>query len=436
MNIFISWMEKHFVPIAARIGAQRHLVIIRDSFATAMPLILAGAFAVLLNNIWDALDAFFGTSIKESLLNVIPWFFELNGIIWWGSFAILSLFLVISISYRLATSYGQDGLSASVIAVAAYMMQIPQIREINGADAWGFIAVADLGVGTLFAAIILSIVSTEIYSALVKRNIVIRMPDSVPPAVSKAFTAFIPAIIIFYLLGSLSLVVSKSGIIIAGAKVTDFISLVNLAVQVPFMQLGQSMYTVLLISLVIPLFWFVGLHGANMVAPVINSVYLPALTENAEASLLGIEMPNVWTSVSWDVYVNLGGGGATLALLLAIVIASKQESYRSVAKTSLAPGIFMINEPVIFGLPIVLNPILLVPFMVTPVVLTLVAYIATSVGLVPPTSIMVPWTTPPVLGAFLATGGSITAALLALVNFVIALFIYLPFIHLSNRMKV
>ncbi len=210
----------------------------------------------------------------------------------------------------------------------------------------------------------------------------------------------------------------------------------NALLQAPFMQLGQSLYTILLISFFIPVFWFVGLHGANLVGPLINSVYLPAVIENAEAVNAGLAMPNIWTSVSWDIYVNLGGVGATLALLIAIFIASKQESYRSVAKTSLAPGIFMINEPVMFGLPVVLNPVLIVPFVTVPLVLTIIAYTATKVGIVPPTSVIVPWTTPPVLGAFLATGGSIAAALLALMNFVIAIVIYLPFVHLSNRMKV
>ncbi len=436
MNAFISWMERYFVPVASKVGGQRHLVVIRDSFATAMPLILAGAFAVLLNNIWDALDALFGTSMKASLTANIGWLFELNGIIWWGSFAILALFLVISISYRLAVSYGQDGLSATVISVAVYFMQIPQIREINGADAWGFVGVADLGVATIFSAIIISMVATELYVFFVKKNIVIRMPDSVPPAVSRAFTAFIPALIIFYLLGGLALFMLKNPFTVAGIEINNIIVMFNALLQAPFMQLGQSLYTVLLISFFIPVFWFVGLHGANLVGPLINSVYLPAVIENAEAVNAGLAMPNIWTSVSWDIYVNLGGVGATLALLIAIFIASKQESYRSVAKTSLAPGIFMINEPVMFGLPVVLNPVLIVPFVTVPLVLTIIAYTATKVGIVPPTSVIVPWTTPPVLGAFLATGGSIAAALLALMNFVIAIVIYLPFVHLSNRMKV
>jgi len=426
-------MEKYFVPVAARIGGQRHLVVIRDSFAVAMPLVLVGAFAVLLNNIWDALDKLFGTAIKASLQNSIPWFFELNGIIWWGTFAIFSLFMVVSVAYRLAQSYEQDGLLAGVISLAAFVIQLPQIRNINGSDAWGWITVGDLGVTSLFAAIIVAIVITEIYVRLIKMNLTIKMPDSVPPAVSRAFMSIIPGAIVLYLAGAVSLILAKNTMHIAGIEIDNLISLIGALVQAPFMSLGQNLFTILIISLFIPLFWFAGLHGANIVAPVINTVYLPAVLANADALQKGLPMPNLWTSVSWDVFVHFGGAGATLALIIAIYMVSKRDDYRAVAKIGLAPGIFMINEPVMFGLPVVLNPFIFIPFVLNPIILTLIAYIATATGIVPPTSVVVPWTTPPVIGAFLATGGSVAAAILALFNFVLSIAMYIPFVILANR---
>jgi PTS system cellobiose-specific IIC component len=220
---------------------------------------------------------------------------------------------------------------------------------------------------------------------------------------------------------------------IAGIEINNLISLIGALVQAPFMSLGQNLITILIISLFIPLFWFAGLHGANIVAPVINTVYLPAVLANADALQKGLPMPNLWTSVSWDVFVHFGGAGATLALIIAIYMVSKRDDYRAVAKIGLAPGIFMINEPVMFGLPVVLNPFIFIPFVLNPIILTLIAYIATAAGIVPPTSVVVPWTTPPVIGAFLATGGSVAAAILALFNFVLSIVMYIPFVILANR---
>lgn len=436
MNTFINIMDKYFTPVASRIGGQRHMVVVRDSFATAMPLILAGSVAVLLNNFWGALDGIFKVELSAAVRGAIPWFFEINGIVWWGSFAILSIFIVIAIAYRLALSYGEDGISAAVIALAAYFVHLPQMSVINGEGAWGWIAVGNFGPTNLFAAMIVGIVSTEIYVRLVKKNIVIRMPDSVPPAVSRGFVAFVPALVVIYSMAVVSLLLSKASFTVGTTEINNLLTLINGFVQAPFMQLGQSVFTVLIISFFIPLFWFFGLHGANIVAPIINSVYLPAVLENAEAIQNGIAAPNVWTSVSWDAYVHLGGSGATLALILAIILFSRREDYRAVGKVGLAPGIFMINEPVIFGLPIVLNPILFIPFLLNPVVLTAVAYTVTSIGLVPPTSIIIPWTTPPVIGAFLATNGSFAAALLAMFNFTLAFVMYIPFIQYSNRIAI
>lgn len=435
MQAFLNFMEKYFLPVAAKIGGQKHLVAIRDSFAVAMPLILVGSFAVLLNNIWDAIDKLLGTSVKASLQSSVPWFFELNGIIWWGTFAVFSVFMVIAVAYRLANAYGKDGILAGVIALSAFIINIPQITNINGKDTWGFIGVGNLGITSLFTAIAIAIVSTEIYVKLINKNITIKMPDSVPPAVAKAFTSIIPGAIVLYLFGAIALVLSKSGLTIGNTETSNLFSLIGALVQAPFMNLGQNLFTIVIISLFIPLFWFTGLHGANIMAPVINTVYLPAVLQNANALQQGEDMPNIWTSVSWDIFVNFGGVGATLALIVAIYLVSKREDYRAVAKVGAAPGVFMINEPVIFGLPIVLNPILFIPFFIIPVLLTLISYFATATGIVPAASVIVPWTTPPVIGAFIATGGSIAAALLAIFNFVLSVIIYIPFILLANKQK-
>ncbi len=433
MKHFINLIERFLLPLASKIGAQRHLIVIRDSFATAMPLVLIGSFAVLLNNIWDAVDGMFSTQIKQYLVHHIPWLFELNGIIWWGTFAVFSLFMIISVSYRLAKSYDEDGLLASLVSLSIFIINLPQLKEINGSVSWGMLSIGDFGITSLFSALIISIASCELYIKIIKMNWTIKMPQSVPMAVSKAFMAIIPGGITLYLFAIISLTISNNPITIGDIKINNLISLINALIQSPFMSLGQNLFTIIIVSLLIPLFWFCGIHGGNIMAPLINSVYLPALLENASAVQQGMKMPNLWTSVSWDVYVNFGGVGATLALIIAIYMFSKREDYKAVAKIGLAPGVFMINEPVMFGLPLVLNPLLFLPFILTPVILTLIAYFATFIGIVPPTSVAVPWTTPPVIGAFLATSGNLSATILALFNFILSIVIYIPFIYLTNK---
>ncbi len=195
----------------------------------------------------------------------------------------------------------------------------------------------------------------------------------------------------------------------------------------------------MVMAMLINLFWFFGLHGANILDPIMNALYLPALTENAAYIDAGMQAPNVITRVFFDTYVHLGGSGATLGLIIAIFIASKRrKEYREVAKLSTPSGIFQINEPIMFGLPIVLNPILFIPFIITPGILTLIAYIGTAIGFAPPTYVAIPWTSPPIVGAFLATGATAAswrAAVLAAINLVVSVIIYLPFIKLADRSR-
>jgi len=208
------------------------------------------------------------------------------------------------------------------------------------------------------------------------------------------------------------------------------------------MSLGQNIFSILLVSTLIPLLWFFGLHGANMLEAFMSPVYGTLGLMNIDLYKNGIRVVGsgadqlaVWVRGSWDAYVFAGGSGATLALIIAILLVSKRKQDREIAKLALPPGIFMINEPVLFGLPVVLNPIYFIPFILVQPVLTLVAYFATVAGIAGPIVNSVPWTTPPVLNAYLATNGSIGAAFIALLNVAIAFVIFLPFVYIANNQK-
>jgi PTS system cellobiose-specific IIC component len=206
------------------------------------------------------------------------------------------------------------------------------------------------------------------------------------------------------------------------------------------MGLGQHLISVVVISFLIPLFWFFGLHGANILEAVMSPVYGTLGLQNIQLFSEGIRTVGsganelaVWVRGSWDAYVFLGGSGATLPLIAAFLWFSKVKEHKEIAKLGTAPGIFMINEPILFGIPVVLNPIFLVPFLLVQPVLTVIAYLATTAGIAGPIVNSVPWTTPPILNAYLATNGSLGATLVAAVNLVVAFFIYMPFVVVANK---
>jgi len=413
MKRFMEFMERYFVPVAARIGGQRHLVAIRDGFVSIMPLILAGSFAVLLNN---------------TLFVWVPSLNFLSGImgnVWWGTFAIMTLLVVFSTGYHLAKGYNVDALAAGLIAVGSFITVTPQA---HGQAGWGYIHWGYLNATGLFTGLIVALIATEIFTLLIKKNIIIKMPDNVPPAVGKAFAAVIPGVVTLFVFGIIAFIITK-------LNANSLYDLIYNTIQKPLQGFSQGVGSAIVLAMLINLFWFFGLHGANIMDPIMNSLYLPALEANATAVQQGLAAPNAITRVFFDTYVHLGGSGATLALILAIFIVSrKRREYREVAKLSTPLGIFQINESVMFGLPMVLNPLMFIPFLIIPGVLTFTAWLATATGLIPPTYIAIPWITPVGIGAFLATGGNIMAALVALINFAIATVIYIPFLVLAERM--
>lgn len=420
MNNFMRWMEEKFVPVAGKIGSQRHLAAIRDGFFGIMPIVLAGSFATLLNNTLGAWIAPLGAILEP-----------INGNVWWGTFAMLGLLVTFSIGYNLAKGYNQNSLAAGLISVSSYLISLPQS---HGDAGWGYLWSGYLDANGLFTGIIVSIIATEIFVKLTEKGLIIKMPDNVPSAVGKAFASVVPGFISLFFFGTLTYIIDKLG----GGSLYD---VVFNTVQKPLMNIGQSMISIIMLPILMNVLWFFGIHGANIFEPIMQSIYLPALAENYDAILAGKEAPHLVTKAFFDSFVHLGGSGATLGLLIAIfIVVRRRKEYREVAKLSLPMGIFQINESVMYGLPIVLNPILLIPFLLVPGILSLVAYIATVSGLVPPTYILAPWISPVGIGAFISTGsegiGSIMAAILALINLGISILIYLPFVKVAEKQAV
>ncbi|WP_284138984.1 MULTISPECIES: PTS sugar transporter subunit IIC [unclassified Virgibacillus] len=416
-------MQK-FIEIAGRIGSQRHLVAIRDGFVAIMPLIIVGSLAVLFNN-FPPLGSFNFVDIMNNLFGDGNWQ-QVGGSIWNGTFAVLGLLIAFSIAYNLAKSYEIDGLSAGLISVAGYIMLVPVTADWGLNFAW-------LGSQGLFVGIFVAIVLTELFRVLVNtKRLTIRMPEGVPEGVAKSFAALFPAVIILMIVGLFQALMTVF------VEMSVFELIFN-AIQKPLQGLGNTLPAAIIIAFLNHLLWFFGLHGTNILGGVIEPIYLPLIEKNADlwaGGLSAFEVPYVVTKPFFDVFVYMGGSGTTIALLIAVFIVVRMERnhpYREVAKLSSPAGLFNINEPVIFGLPIVLNPVFLVPFILVPVVLTVISYVALSTGIVPKTVAILPWTTPPILSGYLVTGGSWRGIALQLFNLSLAVLMYIPFVMAGVR---
>ncbi|WP_080875778.1 PTS sugar transporter subunit IIC [Oceanobacillus timonensis] len=417
-----TFMQK-FIEIAGRIGSQRHLVAVRDGFVAIMPLIIIGSLAILMNN-FPAFGSFDVVAILNNIFGEGNWQ-TVGGSIWNATFAVIGLLISFTIAYNLAKSYDIDGLSAGLISIASYIILVPVTEDFGLNMNW-------LGAQGLFVAIIVGLIVTELFRMLLQANITIKMPEGVPEGVTRSFAALIPAMIILAFVGLFQALIT----VFVGISIFEVIF--N-AIQEPLQGLGNTLPAAMVVSFLNHLLWFFGLHGTNIIGSVIEPVYLPLIEQNAnlfQQGMSAFDVPNVVTKPFLDSFVFMGGSGTTIALLIAIFIVIRREKnhpYREVAKVSAPAGLFNINEPVIFGLPIVLNPIFLIPFILVPVTLTVISYIALSTGLVPKTVAILPWTTPPILSGYLVTGGSVRGIILQLINLAVAVTIYIPFIMAGVR---
>ena len=469
MEKFTAWMEKHFVPIAAKIGSQKHLVAIRDGFIGIMPITMAGAVATLLNVFFRDLPNNYLSDWH--IAETFQWLIGINGNVWWGTLAMLAIAFAFSFGYHLAKAYDVNPLAGGLVALASFVTilaqsatfnyQLPDVAVdalntlksagldvalndtkdailLNNATGWGFLPYAWTNSGGLFSALIIGLVSVIIYAKLMIKKVTIKLPEQVPPAVSKAFAAIIPGTIAIYTAGIIQFLCTE----FLGNGLPE---LINQYLQIPFQNLSQGLGAIIILVFAVQVFWFFGLHGPNVLAPILDGGYIPLLNDNTNiyntAMAAGkslndvVDQMFVWTRGSFDAFVWMGGSGCTIALLIAIMIFSKRDDARAVAKLSLPMGCFNINEPVIFGLPIVLNPIYFIPWLITPVILATIAYLATASGLIPPVFITVPWVVPPVIYAILATGGSLMAGVIAAINLVVAVLCWIPFVIVANRMN-
>lgn len=406
------------------------LMSIRDAFVTMLPIIITGSVGILFSNVvlspTTGLAQFDGF---EFLANWQPIF----AIVQTVTMGMISLYLTFLIAYKYSQHREVAAIPAGMTALAVFMLLIPTsiTQTVDGvtitinqvihnvqADARG-----------MFLAIMVGIFSTMLLGLLGKAKwLKIRLPESVPPNVATSFDVLFPivfTVVIFSVIGFLF------------RSVTDmYVSqAIFTFIQTPLHGVMQFPAGVIVLTLVAQLLWSVGIHGATLTGAIRNPIGLAAIQENAEYFMAGLDMPNVFTTALWDVYAVIGGSGSTVGLLIAIFLFSKRKDLRAIAKLSAVPALFGINEPVIFGMPIVLNPILIIPFILAPIATISIAFFAISWGIGTPQFVVIPWTTPMFLDAWLTSGGAMMNVVIQIVAVVVSTLIYTPFVIALNRQE-
>ncbi|MBO1580200.1 PTS cellobiose transporter subunit IIC [Bacillus sp. XF8] len=426
----VRFLEKYVMPIAGRIAQQRHLQAIRDGIILTMPFLIIGSFFLIISALPipgynDFMEGLFGGNWQKALGYPVS-----------ATFNIMSLIATFGIAYRLGEQYKVDALAAGALSLVSFLLAtpfqvthiIPSTKESVLVD--GVIPAALMGSQGLFVAMIIALISTEIYRFIIQRKLIIKMPETVPPAVTRSFAALVPGFIVVTVIWILRLILEN----------TSFGSIHNIVgqlLQAPLSVLGASLFGAVAAVIVVHVLWACGIHGAAIVGGVMSPVWLSLMDQNRIAFQAGQDVPNTITAQFFDLWIYTGGSGATLALVVAMLLFARSQQLKSLGRLSIAPGIFNINEMVTFGMPIVLNPLLLIPFILAPVVLTVVSYFAMEWGLVArPSGAAVPWTTPILFSGYLGSGGKISGVVLQLINFVLAFLIYFPFLKMWDKQKV
>jgi len=402
-----EFFQRYVVPPLTVLSENAYLAAIRAGVVSLVPLtIIGGMFLIVCHFPLGGWDAWVRPYLPVLQVPVT------------ATFGLLSVFLCFGVGYHLGALLNQEAItSAGLAAVAFLMIQL----EID-ADGNAAFEMQRLGSQGLFTAILTAVVAVRLQKFFTDRNAVIRLPKSVPPVVYESFVSLTPMLALVVGFWLLRFVLGVD---------------VNALVQVAFSPLVAALNTlpgILLCVFAITLLWSVGINGDNALDAVIGPIFLQYLAANVEAVGNGQPLPYTTAQGFVTTFVNVGGTGATLGLAL-VMLNSREPGYRQMSRMSLPTQIFQINEPIFFGFPIVLNPLFMIPYVATALLLTASTFLLMEWGWIARPLVNVPWTTPPVLGHYLVTGGDWRAAVWGAVSIGLAMLGYYPFAKAAERQR-
>jgi PTS system cellobiose-specific IIC component len=400
----LALRTERIAPALTRLSENLHLSAIRAGMVAVVPLTIVGGMFMIVAYLpiagWDA--------------RVAPYLPVLQAPVT-ATFGLLGVVACFSIAAELGKLVKQDPIvSASIATVVFLMLQVDPTDQTFRMDG--------LGSKGLFTAILIAIVSVHVHKFFTDRSLVIKLPDSVPPVVYESFLSLTPLFFLIVVFWALRFV---AGVDIDGIVQTVFKPLVFALNTLP----GILVYACLVTML-----WSVGINGDNAVDAVVAPIFLQYLAANVAAVSAGQPLPYVTAYGFFTTFVNVGGTGATIALAL-VLWRSSDPGFRRISRLSMSTQIFQINEPIFFGLPIVLNPVFMVPYVLNALVLTTISYLLKQGNVIHKPFVNVPWTTPPVIGHYLVSGGDWRAAIWGAASIALAAIVYLPFARAAERQR-
>lgn len=408
-----------------RFAGTKAITALKDGFVLTMPATLIGSLFLLIANLPFAGYADFMAGILGKNWNI--GLSQVSAC----TFDILAMIIAFGIGYSYAKNEKCDGISCGILSLISFLIvSASSVTSADGAVVRGVIPRSWTGGNGVIAAIMVGLFVGLVFTFFMKRNIRIKMPAGVPEGVTNAFSALIPGLVIIFA----SMLVYQACMAFSGLSLTEAIFKL---IQIPLQNVSSTWAGGIIIVFLISILFWAGLHGPNIVM----GVMAPILTANALANQALMDTGTACTVENGarlltpqiiDCFVKFGGTGITLGLLIAALISAKSKQMKEISKLSVVPGLFNINEPVIFGLPIVYNPIMLIPFIAVPLAAFVITYGAASIGFLSPFGgVQVPWTTPVIISGFLL--GGFKAAAVQLIILAASVIIYFPFVNRQDK---
>lgn len=417
MNNFMTLLERTLVPLAGKLSNNKYLGAISTGFSYTLPVIMIGALFSLAAtlNIGVYQNFIVSIGIKPIL--------TFASTVTTDMLSIYAVFLIAK-AFGEKEGYEKESVLAGTIALVCFLLMIPLGNTMVNEMPQVFLPTKYLGAAGLFSAMIIALVSSKIYFIFIRKDITIKLPDSVPPTITKSFAAILPGLTIVLIFSIIRYGFSLTSF-------SDFNTCIYTAIQSPLVSLGASPFTFILLIIICSLMWFFGIHGGLIVMPIISMMYMPALLDNLSAYQTGGTLPNIITYATWMNFASIGGAGGTLGLCILMTFFSKSARYKTLGKLAIVPGLCNINEPITFGFPMVLNTTMLIPLIITPVITFLISYAVMSLGLIPFTNGVAPALgTPVVLVGLVCVGWQ--GAVLQVVLIAIQVVIYAPFFKIVD----
>lgn len=413
-----NFLEEKLSPMFAKFADNKYLQAISGSFFITLPVIIIGSIFTLIANF--PINAYINFLKSAGIYDVL----NSVGNATTNSIALFTAFFA---AFCLADKFKVKGKSAcGLLGLVSFLMLTPMVVNVEGVEKpISAISTAYFGSNSLFVALIVGLVIGRIYIFVMEKGWEIKMPAGVPPMVANSFSSIIAGTITI----TFTVVVYAIFVATPYGNIHTFITEM---VQAPMLKLGNSYWFFIGLYMFMNLCWFFGIHGAAVYAAV-QPIVVGINLQNLEAFQAGAQLPNMYAN--WVLFLKIGGLGTTVGLCVFMAFRARSNRYKSLGKMALIPSLFNINEPLCFGMPLMLNPMMFLPLVLNPLVTGTIAYIAMSSGLVGyTTGASLPWTTPPLINAFLQ--GGVDVMLLQLVCLLVATAMYIPFFKVLDKKAV